>query len=231
MQNMMNRQVFFSGLLASTALLAAAAPSFASALAPRPAPSATDAATAVMAAIERQNPSLGSFQARVHVDVQMHTFPWLAPKLDGTAYFKRPDNYEVVFDRVPSYAHGITHLFGDIADPWGWRKLWNVSYVGTVQMDGRSYDELAMTKKIHSDQIKQTLAFVDKQSFQVARMEWDYTNGGKIVMTQTYRADGPYTVVASQHADIRIPHVHATADANYTSYETNVAVNDAVFQK
>jgi len=62
-------------------------------------------------------------------------------------------------------------------------------------------------------------------------MEWMYRNGGSIVMTQSYKTEGSYTVIASQHASINIPHVHAVADANYGQYQTNVAVSDDVFGK
>jgi hypothetical protein len=62
-------------------------------------------------------------------------------------------------------------------------------------------------------------------------MEWDYTSGGKIVMTQQYRSEGGFTVLSSQHAMIHIPYVHAVADATYAAYQTNVAVEDTVFTK
>ncbi len=188
-------------------------------------------AQSILQRIEQHNPSLQSFQARVHVDVRMLNFPWLSPKLDGTSYFKRPNNYEVVFDRVPSYAHGITKLFGDIADAAAWEKDSNIAYDGVRTIDGRPMLALRLTKKIYSDQIKDTVAYVDPATFQVVRMDWNYRSGGVITMTQTFRGDGPYTVIASQHADIHIPHVRAVADAVYGSYQTNVAVDDAVFKK
>ncbi len=55
-------------------------------------------------------------------------------------------------------------------------------------------------------------------------MEWYYTSGGKITMTQQYRTQGLYSVLSSQHATIHIPHVRAVADASYGTYETNVPV-------
>jgi outer membrane lipoprotein-sorting protein len=183
----------------------------------------------ILAGIAARNPSLQSFQARVHVNVRMLNFPWLSPKLDGTSYFKRPDNYEVVFDRVPSYAHGINKLFGDIDDVASWLKFWNISYDGVQNVEGHALYALRMTKKIYSDQIKDSVAYVDPSTFQVVRMDWHYRNGGTITMTQTYRQQGQYSVVATQHADIHIPHVHAVADATYGDYQTNVAVSDAVF--
>ncbi len=55
-------------------------------------------------------------------------------------------------------------------------------------------------------------------------MEWYYTSGGKIAMTQQYRVEGQYSVLAQQHATIQIPHVRAVADANYGTYQTNVPI-------
>lgn len=195
-------------------------------LAPAAAQSSPDA---VLAGIAARNPSLQTFQARVHVNVHMLNFPWLSPKLDGTSYFKRPAHYEVVFDRVPSYAHGINKLFGDIDDVAAWEKDCNIVYDGVQNVDGKPYYALVMTKKIYSDQIADTVAYVDPANYEVARMDWHYRNGGTITMTQTYRQQGQYNVVATQHADIKIPHVHAVADATYGEYQTNVAVDDKVF--
>jgi len=197
---------------------------------PAGAQSPLDAQTIVQR-IEQRNPSLQSFQARVHVDVRMLNFPWFSPKLDGTSYFKRPNNYEVVFDRVPSYAHGITKLFGDIADASAWQKDSNIAYDGVRSIDGRPMLALRLTKKIYSDQIKDTVAYVDPVTYQVMRMDWNYRSGGVITMTQTFKGEGPYNVIATQHADIHIPHVRAVADAVYGTYQTNVAVDDAVFKK
>jgi outer membrane lipoprotein-sorting protein len=187
----------------------------------------TDAPT-IMQRIERRNPTLQSFQARVHVHAHLLTFPWLSPNLDGTSYFKRPDNYEVVFDRVPSYAHGIDKLFGDIADPVAWKKDSNIVFDGVRSVDGHAMLTLLLTKKIHSDQIKDTIAYVDPGTYQVVRMDYHYADGGTITVTQTFKQQGAYTVVATQHADIH-HRVHAVADATFGTYQTNVAVSDSVF--
>ena len=42
-------------------------------------------------------------------------------------------------------------------------------------------------------------------------------------------APDPDDVLAAQHATIRIPYVHAAADATYSDYKTNVAIDDDVF--
>ncbi len=171
------------------------------------------------------NPSLQSYRARVHVDIRLLSFPFFAPKLDGTSYYRRPDTYEVVFDRVPSYAKGFERLFNDIGDPLRWEKDQNVGLDGVRMVDGRATIVLRLTKKIHSTILDHTLAYVDAASYALVRMEWYYTSGGKITMTQQYGKQGSYWVPQAQHAEIDIPHVRAVADAHYGSYLTNVAVD------
>jgi outer membrane lipoprotein-sorting protein len=182
-------------------------------------------AQSIIAKMVARNPSLESYRSRVHVDVRMLNFPFLAPKLDGTSIYKRPNVNEVIFDRVPSYAKGFSKLFNDVADPAAWQKDQNIAYAGTETVDGRSMLVLRLTKKIHSDILDHTLAFVDPQTYALEQMEWDYTSGGKITMVQNYRSEDGYTVLSSQHATINIPHIHAVADASYGAYQTNVAVD------
>jgi hypothetical protein len=187
------------------------------------APMSLDARSIVQHMADR-NPMLRSYRSRVHVDVRMLNFPWLSPKLDGTQYFKRPDFYEVVFDRMPSYARGFQRIFNDVGSPLAWEKDENIMVDGTALLDGRSTVVLRMTKKIHSDILDHTLVYVDPSDYALLQMEWYYVNGGKITMSQQYRLQGNYSVLSAQHATINIPHVRAVADSSYGPYETNIPI-------
>lgn len=178
-----------------------------------------------------RNPELGSYRARVHVHLHMLNFPWLSPNLDGTTYFKRPDNYEVVFDRVPPYAKGFSRFFDDIGDPAAWVKVQNITLQGVKNVDGHRYVVLYMTKKGYSDILASTIAYIDPKTYELLRMDWHYRSGGWITMTQTYKNEGSYSLIAAQHLVIDIPHIHAIGDSNYHTYETNVAVSASVFKK
>ena len=204
------------------AVLFAAAPAVAQGSAPH-------TAADVIKGIEARNASLKSFQARMHVQVHMLSFPWLSTHLDGTAYYKRPANYEVVFDNPPSYMRGVDKLFADIDDPQGWLKDSNIKFSGLQTVGGHSYLVLTMTKKIYSDQIKDTVAYVDPSTYAVSRMEWHYFKG-TITMTQSFRNEGGYSVIASQHVDANY-RVRAVADSSFDPYKTNVPVPDSVFVK
>ena len=190
---------------------------------------AAPTADGIMRHIDARNPGLNTFQTRVHVNLKMTSFPWFFSNLVGTEYYKRPDKHGVIFDNPPSYAKGINSLFGAIDAPSDWRKDSNIAYDGQKTVDGKSLLALRMTKKVFSDQIRDTIAYVDPSTYQVVRMDFHYTNGDAIVMTQTYKQENGFNVVATRHLDIH-RHVRAVANATYASYQTNVAVSDSVFQ-
>jgi hypothetical protein len=181
-------------------------------------------ARAIIQRMADRNPTLRSYRARVHVDIRMYSFPFLAPKLEGTLYFQRPDFYVVVFDRMPSYARGFQRLFDDVGNPLAWQKDENITVSGMAWLGARPTIVLRMTKKIHSDILDHTLAYVDLSDYSLVQMEWYYTSGGKITMSQQYRMQGAYSVLSQQHATISIPHVRAVADASYGTYENNVPI-------
>jgi outer membrane lipoprotein-sorting protein len=181
-------------------------------------------ARTVIERMAARNPSLESYRARVHVDIRMVSFPFLAPKLDGTSYYKRPDLYVVVFDRMPSYARNFGRLFNDVGNPLAWQRDQNIMFEGVTSLGGREMFVLRLTKKIHSDILDHTLAYVDAASYTLEQMEWYYTSGGKITMSEQYRLEGDYWLLSQQHATIRMPYVRAVADAVYGTYQTNVTV-------
>jgi hypothetical protein len=210
-------------LLGLGLLLALAVPVAASA------PSRPRDAHAVIERMIATNPTLVSYRARVHIAIHMLNFPYLSPQLDGTSYYKRPGAYEVVFDRVPFYMKGFSRLFEDVGDAATWEREQNVVLLGTREGDGRPLLLLRMTKKIHSDILDYTDAYVDAQTYELSRMEWHYHSGGTIVISQSYREQRGYSIPAGEHASIDIPHVRAVGDVTYDSYQLNVAVSQAIF--
>ena len=193
---------------------------------------------AIIAKVVEKNPSLGSYQSHVHVDVHIRKglsiFTPLAnlaaPKLDGKTFFKRPNNYEVVFGNVPSYAKGFEKMYTDIGDPSNWEKRFAISVIGERLVNGHTDIELKLVQRVRG-MIDHENVLVDPTAWQIDAMEYHYYNGGTVVMTQKFRAEGPFSVLASQTATIDIPHISATAFASYTEYHTNVAVDDSVFTR
>jgi hypothetical protein len=72
---------------------------------------------------------------------------------------------------------------------------------------------------------------VDPGQFTIDQIRYDYYNGGHITMSQEFRQVGDYMLLATQSAEIAIPHVSAIASGHYDGYQTNVAIDDAVFER
>jgi hypothetical protein len=189
----------------------------------------TDPSTILANVVER-NPSLSSYQSRMHVDLRMTSFPFLREHLDGTAYYKRPSNYEVVLDSVPPLAKGFDRMFTDACDPSNWQRRFVVSYVGERDFGGRQDLELRLVQRVRG-MIDHETVLVDPAAWTIDSVRYDYYNGGHITMTQTFRDVGGYSMLAEQHAEIAIPYARAVAYGSYSDYKTNVAIDDAVFTK
>jgi hypothetical protein len=189
----------------------------------------TDPGTILAKVVER-NPSLSSYESRLHVDLRMTSFPFIREHVDGMAYYKRPSNYEVVLDRVPPLAKGFDRMFTDAGDPSNWQRRFVVSYVGERDFGGRHDLELRLVQRVRG-MIDHEIVLVDPSAWTIDSVRYDYYNGGHITMTQTFRDVGGYSMLAEQHAEIAIPYARAVAYGSYSDYKTNVAIDDAVFTK
>lgn len=183
---------------------------------------------AILARVMERNPNLSSYQSRLHVDIRLISFPYIGQHLEGSTYFKRPANYEVVFDRVPSYAKGFEKLYSDVGDPSNWAGRFVITYAGEQSFENRTDLALHMVQRVRG-MIDHETVLIDPGAWTIDQIRYDYYNGGVVTMTQHFAQVGGYTMLSSQQADIHIPHVHAVASGTYTDYQTNVAISDAVF--
>jgi hypothetical protein len=189
----------------------------------------TDPAS-ILAKIEERNPSLSSYQGRLHVDLRLTSFPFIRQHLEGATYYKRPSSYEVVFEKVPPLAKGFDKMFADVGDPANWEKRFVVTYEGEREFGGRRDLELRLVQRVRG-MIDHETVLVDPNAWAIDSIRYDYYNGGHITMTQTFREVGGYSMLAEQNAEIAIPYAKAVARGTYTDYKTNVAVDDSIFTK
>lgn len=185
----------------------------------------------ILSRVVERNPNLNTFQGRVHIDVRMTTFPFFRQHLDGTTYYKRPNNYEVVFDHVPGYAKGFDRLFADVGDPSDWGRRFVVTSEGEKNLGEKREIALRMVQRVRG-MIDHENVYVDPSTWTIDRIEYVYYNGGHVTMNQTFREVGGHSLLVAQDADITIAHFgHAKASGTYDDYRTNVAVDDGVFKK
>jgi hypothetical protein len=192
-------------------------------------------AQAVVDHMLARNDGLNSYTA--HVKINAHAqlaFIQCSLNSSGTAYFKRPGSFAVSLSDTTgpcaSQVKSLQTLSTDVGNPRGWERDWDIALGGTAQVAGKPAIELILTKKIPSDQVKNTLVFVDPSNYELVEMVWNYTNGDAITMTQSYATLNGYSVVVGQHFDGK-RRVRFTGDSTYDTYQMNVAVNDAIFNQ
>ena len=205
---------FLPAVLAAAVLLASA-----------PSPSSADAASTLYERMQHVNSGLRSYSADVTVAIQLHTFPYLSPTLEGRAYYKRPDKTAVQFETVPALAGQLKKVVGQIEPPSDWDRLYEVTPTGD---DGTTATFRLVRKK--NGRIDHVEVKVDDRTATVSEMVYFYKDdGGTIKLDNTYdQIDGNY-VVKQQTGKVDVPHYSADISSSFAHYRINVPIDDKVF--
>lgn len=178
---------------------------------------------AVVQALAARTAHVSAYHADLHLHIRMHSFPYIAVRLSGATTYQRPDKYQVQFRSVPALARGYEKVSGDVGDPAGWRRKYDIIFDRPVAAEPH-VAVLRLTEKVRGE-IDHALAFVDLNTMTVQRMEWFYYHGGHIALDQHYADVDGVLLVDRQEADIAMPTVKARAWANIGGYsvQTDVA--------
>lgn len=171
------------------------------------------------------NSGLQSYTASMHVDVALHTFPFLSPALDGTVYFKAPDKDAIVFDTVPVLAKAFQKVYPKFDPPARWPALYNVSVVA----GDASSTTLRLVPKKHG-RVSHLDVRVDNATATGTSYTWTYEDGGEVTFDQQYaRVDG-YYLVKSQSGKVNLPSYKADVTSTFSNFKINVPIPDKVFE-
>ncbi len=180
---------------------------------------------AVFARMKTVNANLKSYEAAVHVDIAMHSFPFISPKLDGQAYFKKPDRNAVVFDTVPALANAFRKVYPQIPPPEQWDRL----FVVTVASDDGTVTALKLVPRKHG-----RISFIDvkadDKTATVTSLVWNYEEGGSIALDQEYSLVNGAYVVTAQTGKVELPSYKADVASKFSGYKLNVPIDDKVFE-
>jgi hypothetical protein len=165
-----------------------------------------------------------------HVDIRLHTgIPFLNPTFEGFTYFKKPDRHELVFTKAPSYAKSFEQLYGDISDPAVWDKKFFCTLDGEQQYNGATDIALRLVERVRGSLDHEEI-LIDPRRWVIDEISYEYYSGGKITVDMVYHTESGFAMLAEEHAVIAMPPFpHARADAHYTQYKINVAIDDSVF--
>jgi hypothetical protein len=177
------------------------------------------------ARMQRVNSDLQSYQADVTVAIQLHTFPFLSPTLEGKAFYKRPDKTAVQFQTVPALAGQLKKVVGQMEPPSDWPRLYDVTPTGD---DGTTATFKLVRKK--NGRIDHVDVKVEDKTATVTEMTYVYKDdGGTIRFNNKYDQIGNNFVVKQQTGKVDVPHYNADISSSFANYKINVPVDDKVF--
>ncbi len=199
-----------------------------------PVPLATGASSSVAGAsavyerMQKVNAGLASYTASLKLDITSHSFPYLSPKLTGTAYYKKPNKNAIHFDQVPALADKFQSVYPQIEPP----AEWNAIYVVTpIADDGTNANFKLVRRK--NGRIDHIDVKVDDKTATIATMTWFYkedAGGGSISLNQEYMPVGGNYVVKSATGHVDIPKFNLDIVSAFSDYKINVAIADRVFK-
>lgn len=180
--------------------------------------------TALYKRVAALNAAVRSYKADVHLDVELKTFPYISPSLDGNVYYKKPDKEAVVFDTVPALASQFKKVYPKVDPPSRWLALYGVGVVGSE--DGATVFRLVPKKTGRVDHLD---VRVDEANATIKSYAWTYKDGGLVTFDQSYTSVGGAYLVEKQVGHVDFPSYKADVTSNFKNYKLNVAINDSVF--
>ncbi len=173
------------------------------------------------------NPNLHSYQATIHVDIALKTFPYLSPSLDGMYYHKDPSKDKLVFQSgLPEIAKQFDKIYPRVEAPSRWKEVYFVTQVG----DDGSKTSFKLVPRVHS-RIDHIDVQVDDKTATVTKMQWNYNDGGFAALDESYRViDGNYLPV-SQTGHVEVPSYKADVTSSFSNFKLNPSIPDSFFQQ
>jgi hypothetical protein len=161
---------------------------------------------------QERNAGLRSYTFDLHVNILVHTFPEVRFHLDGVGSYERPEHVVIHFTHVPWFGKGFEKVDMAAFDPRSWPEQYTIE----VHHHDGDTTELSMRDRKKSP-LKEARATIDAHTG-VKQMVWEYDYGGRIQVDVTPQQIDGFALPAKEDAEITMPHVHATAHAEFTNY-------------
>jgi hypothetical protein len=174
--------------------------------------------------MQKLNATLKTYKADLHVEAELHSFPFVSPSLDGKVYFKQPDSQAVVFDVVPALASQFKKLYAHIEPPTMWADLYALEILGD---DGHA-TTLRLVPRKHG-RVSHLDVTVDDTTATITSYRWSYDGGGFIAFDQSFTVLQGNYLVRAQSGHIDLPSYKADVKSTLTHYQLNVPIDDSVF--
>jgi len=173
------------------------------------------------------NPGLHSYQANIHADISMKTFPYLSPSLDGMYYHKEPGMDKIVFTSgLPGMAQEFSKVYPHVESPSGWDRVYVVTQEAN---DGRTTTYKLVPRK--HGRVAHIDTSIDDATATVVSMRWNYNDGGYAELHQTYSLINGNYLVTGQTGHFETSLYKADVASSFANYTLNPSIPDAFFKE
>ena len=172
------------------------------------------------------NPRLHAYEATIHVDIALHTFPFISPSLDGMYYHKEPSKDKISFNTVPAIAAQFNKIYPHVESPSRWMKV----FVVTNQGDDGAQTTFKLVPRIRG-RIDHITAKVDDKMATIVQLTWNYNDGGFATLNQTFTQVGGFYVPIEQKGHVEVPNYKADVTSSFSNYKLNPTIPDSVFKE
>lgn len=172
------------------------------------------------------NSHLRAYQANIHVDIALHTFPYISPSLDGTYYHKEPSKDKIAFNTVPAIAAQFNKIYPHVESPSRWTKVFVISNQG----DEGGQTSFKLVPRIRG-RVDHITVKVDDKTATIVQMTWNYVDGGSATLDQTFTQVKGYYVPASQKGHVDFPNYKADVSSEFSNFKINPSIPDSVFKQ
>ena len=186
---------------------------------------------ALLASVVATHAPLRSYAATIKADFKEHSFPFVHLGLDGSAYYRAPDQYAVVFRNAPSYMKGFAQGYAIMMDTGSWHRYFNPAAMPDRMNNERLEHVLRLTGLDPKGFLHHGDIYIDAATDDITEMDWQMSNGMTFYVRQTYeQMPSGFHVVKEQHAAFHVPFAHGTATMKLADYRCNVSIGDDVFE-
>lgn len=189
-----------------------------------PAATSKTASMNLLARATDPNPTLNSYTASAQLSALLHAVIPIHKTFDGTVYYLRP-NRKIEFQGVP----GALSRFRDLASTTPTYEQAIQQYAITPLTDDGTISSYSCIPKKTGGRVKNILVAINDESTLLSGAQWNYTNGGKLTLSQTYASVGNYRLPSKATISARFPGYSVDGTLTFSKYQPNATVSPSVF--
>ena len=183
----------------------------------------------VLAGIQSYWKDLKSYQVPVamsgSVKVSFISVPF---QMDGTEYYRAPDQQALRMNNVPSLAKGFENTVSSMGTPETWPLNYTIVLHGTQQYRHHAAYVLIGTPK-NGGNVKTITMLVNAKSYSIETVNFAYNNGATLNLEFNHKNKSPYHLPQWVALTAKFPQYSGTATIHYGTYQVNVPIPDSVF--